>query len=551
MSNKKGGSNVIVQGSILAIASIVSRIIGLIYRIPLLRIVGNIGMSYYSCAFEVYNMLLLISSFSLPLAVSKLVSAKLAEGNKKNAYKVVKGAFIFATTAGLVAALIVYFGAGFFSGTLLKTPMSIYALRVLAPTLLIVALLGVFRGFFQGMGTMMPSAFSQVIEQIINAIVSVVAAYYLARYGTEYGEAFNDPTHYSAAFGAAGGTLGTGAGALSGLLFMLFVFVVYMPVFKRSMRKDRNKEEDSYSEIFYILAVTIIPVLLSTTIYNISSIIDQGIFKNITLAQGYEADIVDDYWGIFSGKYKTLVNVPLAIASSMAASCVPSLTKAFNSGDIEETRKQIYSATRFVMIVAFPCAVGMAVLASPILQLLFNDGTVLAARMLQAGAISIIFYSLSTLSNGLLQGIDRMRIPVRNAAISLVLHIIFVLPLLYIFDLHIFAIIYANAFFALCMCILNEISLKKYSGYDIEFKKTFFIPMLSSFIMGLAVFLVYKGLSIIVSMNAICTIVGIGVGVIVYGLLMLLLKGLTEEEIVKFPKGRTIANKLKRMHLLR
>jgi len=551
MSNKKGGSNVIVQGSILAIASIVSRIIGLIYRIPLMRIVGNIGMSYYSSAFEVYNMLLLISSFSLPLAVSKLVSARLAEGNRKNAYKVVKGAFIFATSAGIVAALIVFFGAGFFSGTLLKTPMSIYALRVLAPTLLIVALLGVFRGYFQGLGTMMPSAFSQIIEQIINAIVSVVAAYFLARYGTEYGKAFNDPSHYSAAFGAAGGTLGTGVGALSGLLFMLFVYMVYMPVFKRSMRKDRSKNEESYSEIFYVLAVTIVPVLLSTTIYNISSIIDQGIFKNITLLQGYDADIVDDYWGIFSGKYKTLVNVPLAIASSMAASCVPSLTKAFNAGDIEETRKQIYSATRFVMIIGFPCAVGMGVLAGPILQLLFNDSTEIAARMLQAGAISIVFYSLSTLSNGLLQGIDRMRIPVRNAAISLVLHILFLLPLLFVFNLHIFAVIYANAFFALCMCVLNEISLKKYSGYNIEVTKTFLIPLMSSVAMGIAVFLVYHGLYSVVKINAVCTIVGIVIGVIVYGLLMLLLKGLTEEEIVKFPKGRTIAGILKRMHLLR
>ncbi|MCR5271683.1 MAG: polysaccharide biosynthesis protein [Lachnospiraceae bacterium] len=551
MSNKKNGStNFILQGSILAIASIVSRIIGLIYRIPLISIVGDIGMSYYGCAFEIYNVLLLISSFSLPLAVSKLVSASLSNGSRRNAMKIFKGALAFAFVSGSIAALIVFFGATYITGDILKTPMAVYALRVLAPTLLIVAVLGAVRGFFQGLGTMMPSAFSQIIEQIFNAVVSVLAAYLLARYGTKYGEAFNDPTHYSAAFGAAGGTLGTGAGALAGLLFVLFVFMIYKPVFKRMYRKDTDSTEQTYKEILFVLAATIIPVLLSTTIYNISSILDQGIFKNVVIAQGYNTDLVDEYWGIFTGKYKTLINVPLSIASAMASSCVPSITRSFQSEDFEDTKRQILSATRFVMIIAFPCTVGMAVLASPILRLLFGDSSEVAANMLAAGAVSIIFYSLSTLSNGLLQGINRMKIPVRNAAIALVLHIVFLLALLYGFNLHIFAVIYANAFFALCMCVLNELSLKKYSGYQIEIKKTYLIPLFSSVVMGVVTFILYKTLDMLIGINFVCTVVSIVVAVIVYGLLMLLLKGLTEEEIVRFPKGRTIAGLLKRIHLL-
>ena len=171
-NKKKSNSNFLVQGTILAVASIISRMIGLVYRIPLRSILGDIGMSYYSCAFEIYNMLLLISSYSLPTAVSKLVSARVAKGEKKNAYRVFKGAFLFAVVSGSVAAVIIYFGASYITGTLLKTPLSIFAVKILAPTLLVVAILGVLRGFFQGLGTMMPSAVSQIIE--LSTIFSII-----------------------------------------------------------------------------------------------------------------------------------------------------------------------------------------------------------------------------------------------------------------------------------------------------------------------------------------------------------------------------------------
>ena len=167
-----------MQGSILAMASIISRIIGLIYRIPLIGIIGDVGMDYYATAFEIYNNLLIISSYSLPLAVSKLVAADMSRGRKKNAFRIFRGALAFATLTGGLAALILFFGAEAFT-VAMKTPFSIFAVRVLIPTLVIVAVLGVLRGFFQGLGSMMPTAISQVLEQIANAIVSIWAAYVL------------------------------------------------------------------------------------------------------------------------------------------------------------------------------------------------------------------------------------------------------------------------------------------------------------------------------------------------------------------------------------
>ena len=187
MSNSKKKSNFLVQGSILAMASIISRIIGLLYRLPMTDIIGDLGNDYYSAAFELYSVMLMISSYSLPLAVSKLVSVSMAKGQRKMTYKILKGALLFAAVSGTIVAIVVYFGAEFFTTVLLKTPFSIFALKVLAPALVVVAILGVIRGFFQGLGTMMPSAVSQIIEQVINAIVSVWAAFMLVRTGAKVG----------------------------------------------------------------------------------------------------------------------------------------------------------------------------------------------------------------------------------------------------------------------------------------------------------------------------------------------------------------------------
>lgn len=554
MSSKKrkNSTSFLVQGSILAMASIVSRVIGLLYRIPLINIIGDLGMDYYSTAFDIYNILLIISSYSLPLAVSKLVSANISKGRRKNVYRILKCALLFASVSGTVAALILFFGGDYFTNEILKSPYSIFAVQVLVPTLLIVAVLGVLRGFFQGLGSMMPSAISQVLEQIVNAIVSVWAAYVLFQYGTKVGAVLGNPQNFAAAYGAAGGTIGTGMGAVIALLFSMFVLFAYVSVYKRQAKRERRAPVDSYSYIFKVLVATIIPVLLSTTIYNCNGLIDRGIFRRIAIFQGYTADEISTWYGIYSGKYKTLINVPISIASALAASSVPALTAAYTNGRMEEVQRQINTAIRFIMVIAFPCAVGMGVLASPILQLVhFSDETGLAAEILRLGAVSIIFFSLSTLSNGLLQGINRMKEPVKNALIALVVDVIVLAALMLLLDWKIYAEVIANAVFGLTMCILNAISVKKYSGYRQEVRKTFLVPIISSVGMGIVVLLVYKALLYLFRYNAIASIAAILIGVITYAVLLLLLKGLSEPEILRLPKGRAIVQLAKRMHLLK
>lgn len=548
---KKSDVNFLMQGSLLAIASIISRVIGLVYRLPLTAIIGKEGNNYYGTAYEIYNLILLISSYSLPLAVSKLVAARMAQGQAKNAWKVLKGALIFATLSGGTFSLVVWFGADFFTSKLLATPLATIALKVLAPVIFLVAIAGVLRGFFQGLNSMMPTALSQIAEQVVNAIISIIAAYFLFDYGKKVGTVLGDPNEYAAAWGAAGGTLGTALGSVASLAFLIFIISIYRKRFRKKMRRDHTRNFEGYGGIMWLLFATIIPVLLSTTLYNVSSIIDQSIFKNFALFQGYKQHTIDVWWGVYSGQYRVIINVPISIASAMASSSVPALTTAFKGGDMDLVRRRIHSATRFIMVIAFPCTVGIFVLAQPIQMLLFSDTDPTSGYMLMVGAISVLFYSLSTLSNGLLQGIDRLRIPVKNAAISLVLQAGFLLAAMQFFRAGIYAVILANAFYAFMMCLLNGLAVKKYSGTKQDVRKTFILPLIGSVIMGIATYVVYKLCVVALHSNALATIIAILVALVVYFVVMLLLGGITREELDRVPHGQKLINLAVKLHLLK
>ena len=549
-NGKKSKNNFIIQGGILAIASLLSRVIGLLYRIPLTNIIGDEGNGIYASAYNVYNIILLLSSYSLPLAVSKLVSVRIGKRELRNAQRIYQGAMIFAFTVGLIAALITFFGASYLTDNLLKSPMSMLSLQILAPAVFLVAVMGVMRGYFQGVGSTVPTAVSQILEQIFNAVISIVAAYFLYAHGEKVALLLRQPS-YAAAYGAAGGTLGTSAGALIGLLFLLFVMQIYKPTMRRQRHRDKTHRVESWGSVYSALFLTIVPVLLSTTIYNISSIVDQGVFNNIMAFQGYTTKAYNSLYGIYSMKYKVLSNVPIALASAMAASSVPSVSAAFASGNEPLVRAKIYSAVRVTMVLSIPCAVGIGILASPILTMLLHDSTPLAANLLRIGSISIVFYSLSTLTNGILQGINRMKAPVIHAAIALVLHVAAFVAMILGFQWNIYAMVYADVLFAIIMCILNNFSIRRHIGYRQEFMKTFLVPLISAAAMGLVVWGSYQGIHIASGSNTIGTLVSICLGILVYFIVFLLLRGMDREELEEMPLGRTLARIAMKLHLIK
>lgn len=564
--NKKGAkraADFVVQGSILAMAGILVRIIGMLYRMPLNDIIGKQGNGYYTSAYNVYNILLILSSYSMPVAISKMISSRLARGEYENCRRILRAGLLYATIAGGIAGCALWFGADLFAG-LMKTPFSSYALKTLAPTIWIMAYLGVLRGYFQGTGTMVPTAVSQILEQIVNAVVSVVAAGLLFQTGAAMNAA-RGAQNYSYALGAAGGTIGTGAGAATALIFFVMLTL-------SKGREVLGEETDpghtadgsgrakaeSYGRLMYVLTITVLPIIVSSAVYNCSNVVDNFLFGQGMDRLGYTGEEIAVFWGAL-GQYQLLFNIPVAVSNALSSSLIPSLTRAVSSGNQEETNQRIAAAVRFSMLIAIPAAVGIGVLAEPVSNLLFaGEDNSLLIRLTMAGALAVVFFSLSTVTNAVLQGLNRLDVPVRHAFLSLAVHIILVEVFLMIFHMGIFSVVFANILFAFMMCLLNGRSIARYAGYRQEYKKTVILPSVCSLLMGTAAWSIYKGLVFLCPAllsggrlgMAVLVFPPVAVSMAVYGVLLVKLKAIDEKELKEMPMGTRLVRLCKRVRLM-
>ena len=551
MSKKSSSkTNFLAQGTILVIASFVAKAIGMIYRIPLTHILGDDGNGYYSTANEIYTIILMISSFSLPLAVSRLVAEREYAGEVKNSYKVLICSLRFAAVTGGILSILTFLLGGVITKYVMGVALASYALRVLAPAIFLFALTGVLRGFFQGHGTMVPTAVSQIIEQIINAIVSVAGAYVMLQYGLKLGEKKGD-AELGTALAAAGGTFGTVASVGVALLFMIVIYLGYRNGFKRRMKKDKTRRRESDRAIYRAITYTILPIVLSTLVYNISTIIDQGVFNHILAGMGFTQKQYATVWGIYSGKFRVLMNVPLSIASCLAPSVVPALTEAMANNDLREAGLRTRDTIRYTMVFTIPCAVGMAALARPIMMMLYgnNDSLALAAGIMQSGALLTVLLALSTLTTGILQGLGEMQAPLVHAATAVAIHLGFLVLFVVKFKWNIYGVVYANIIFGLIICLLNARSIRKKLHYRQEIKKTFLVPVIAAGVMGIAAYLVHRVFNLFAG-NTISTILAVCVGAVVYGICLVKLGGILEREIRRLPKGDLLADLLIRLNIL-
>ena len=564
--NKKGAkraADFVVQGSILAMAGILVRIIGMLYRMPLNDIIGKQGNGYYTSAYNVYNILLILSSYSMPVAISKMISSRLARGEYENCRRILRAGLLYATIAGGIAGCALWFGADLFAG-LMKTPFSSYALKTLAPTSWIMAYLGVLLGYFQGTGTRVPTAVSQILEQIVNAVVSVVAAGLLFQTGAAMNAA-RGAQNYSYALGAAGGTIGTGAGAATAFIFFVMLTLSKgrevlgeetAPV--HTADGSGRAKTESYGRLMYVLTITVLPIIVSSAVYNCSNVVDNFLFGQGMDRLGYTGEEIAVFWGAL-GQYQLLFNIPVAVSNALSSSLIPSLTRAVSSGNQEETNQRIAAAVRFSMLIAIPAAVGIGVLAEPVSNLLFaGEDNRLLIRLTMAGALAVVFFSLSTVTNAVLQGLNRLDVPVRHAFLSLAVHIILVEVFLMIFHMGIFSVVFANILFAFMMCLLNGRSIARYAGYRQEYKKTVILPFVCSLLMGAAAWSIYKGLVFLCPAllsggrlgMAVLVFPPVAVSMAVYGVLLVKLKAINEKELKEMPMGTRLVRLCKWVRLM-
>lgn len=538
--SKEKKNTLIVQGSILALAGIITKMIGFVYRIPMANLLGEEGNGIYSVAFGIYNIALTLSSYSLPLAVSKLVAYRLAKKEHKNAYRVFTNALIFAVVVGATAAAVLFFGAGLLE-QFYERPGLARPLRVLAPTTFVVALLGVFRGYFQGKNNMVPTAISQIVEQFVNAIVSVAAAYQFIK--------VYEGAEDVAAYGAEGGTFGTLGGALAALFFFIFLFFMYRKSAAIHNRRDHS-EQESIAHIYKILILTIIPVILSQTIYQIGYTIDDFIFGNVMKSNGFEKRVISSLQGVFNTQYSQLVNLPVAIATAMAVSTIPNMVQSYYEDGMSGIHKKIDGVIKLNMVIAIPSAVGLAVLARPIISLLFPSLVTyrnLACNLLMFGSFAVVFYAMSTITTAILQANNRMGRPVIHCAISLSIHIMIVYGLLKGTDLGVYALLIGNVTFPLIVCLLNMKAVSECLEYRWKGREMLLKPFLASLLMGVAAYASYRGVLYFTKSMLLGFVLALIVAVIVYLKMLMVFRCFSEDEMEEIPMGNKLYKIMKRL----
>ena len=343
MEDPKKKSTFVFQAGILAAAGMLVKVIGLLYRSPLLSIIGIEGNGYYNAAINIYTIILLISSYSIPSAISKVIAQRLAFKEYRNAQRVFVCALLYVLVVGGAASILTFVGAPFLVG---KNTNAVVALRVLSPTIFFSGFLGVLRGFFQAHGSMVHTSISQVIEQILNAAVSILAAKLLI------GLVADGDATTRAIYGSAGSALGTGAGVLIGLLFMFGMYRLNGGVIKRRVERDKTWHEESYREIFRVIFTIVTPFILSTFIYNCTTVVNMNIYYYLMHYKRVDAILASNNYGIFSGLAVAVVNIPIAIASAMSSAIIPGVASSYVKGTVAQTRKQVTRAIQLTMLIA-------------------------------------------------------------------------------------------------------------------------------------------------------------------------------------------------------
>ena len=547
-------SGFIMQAGILAAAGILVRIIGILYRSPLVAIIGDEGNGYYSTAYTIYTIILLISTNGIPSAVSKIVAGLMAKKQYRNAHKILMGAFCYVFVAGGLASAFCFLFADKIVGE-----SSAMVLKVFTPTIFFSGLLGVFRGYFQAHGSMVQTSFSQIMEQIVNALVSIGAAMLFMSFVKDA------DTSTQAVYGAMGSAVGTGAGVLTALLFMMAIYRVNSKMFRRRRERDRTKGDLSYGQVFKMIFTMVTPVILSTCIYNMSSATNLELYCEIVeKMKGYTEAQATTLYGLYSGKANPITNIPIAFATAMSSAIIPTISATFEKGDKSGTKKKVGDAIKTTMLISIPSAVGLAVLAKPVVFILYPQPATLdmVARLLQVLAISVVFYGLSTLTNGVLQGTGYVNKPVIHAAIALVIQSAVLVALLMFTPLDIYALALAAVCYSFCMCIMNNLAIRKKLGYKQEIVRTFLIPAAAAAWMGAAAFGVYKGMNLLMvtlgvlekgtmhwGINCICLIPAVLIAVIIYFALVIRFGAVSRTELKAMPKGTVLVKAAEKLLL--
>ena len=523
------------NGAFFACCGALAGLLSMIKRIPLTNIIGDNGNAYFSMAFDTYTFFFLFCGYAAPAVVAKMTSARCSKGQFRNTRRVWNVSMALTLGGGLLCTLLMLFLSDFLAGSIYGEPLSAVAMKILSINIVLASVLGLYRGFFQGMGTMVPTSVSRFLEEVLCLAVMLIAAGNMGEYGAKVGALLQN-RNYEQAFGAAGGVLGLTIGSAVPLLFLLVVFAMFQSSFRKKERTDMGKGTESYRRIVRILVLSTLPVVLIALVTQGSVIVDQIMFLKLSPTS---RDTITQ-WGVFSGKYRILANMPGVVITAVCASLVPAISVSNASMNIGRLKDKAQMLIRLSVLLALPAAVFFAVMADTLIPALFKVGEMeLAAKLLRIGSIAIVFQALSMALSGVLQGLERERNVLINSFISFCVHVITLYVLIGKVKMDITGVVVAVIVLFALLFILNLVSIQRRLALRIDWGRMIGIPVISAGVSGVVIFLINRLLTEKISsgvMSWICFLVG----TLIYIALILALHGISERELKEIPGGEII-----------
>lgn len=529
-----------VKGAaILGIAGLLGKLIGALYRIPLTNIIGPEGMGLYQIAYPIYAFLVVISTAGLPTAISKMVSERVAWGDPIGAHRVFRMSFKILIVIGISSMFLMLAGNQILA-QILGNSKSNLSIMAIAPSLFFVSILSAYRGYFQGFQMMAPTAVSQVVEQFVKLVIGLTLAIQWKMNGAEYG--------------AAGALTGVTLGELAALVLLVGVYSrIKRMQKKQSYMKKQKATTESYKDIGLQLFRIAVPVTLGASIMPLVGFVDTILVINRLKVIGFAQSNATVLFGLLTGAVNTLVNMPAVLTVALSMSLVPAIAESFARKDQKSVKKKTLIGLRLAMLIGLPSSIGLFFLAEPILRMLYTSFTnyelMVSTHLLQMMSIGIVFLFLIQTTTGILQGMGRVMIPVRNLCIGASLKVIASYLLI---GMPFFNIQGATIGTVVCYsvaAVLNMISVFRVTDMRIPYKELFCKPMLSAGGMIVAIWLVRVRMIQTGQNGSLGTLLTILAGMITYGILLLITGTLKEEDMMLMPGGEKVNRMMRRTGL--
>ena len=546
MSETGKKQNFLQGAALLAIATAIVKIIGAFYKLPLNMAIGAEGYSYFTTAYDIYSVMLLVSTAGLPVAVSRMVSQASTLGAYTRLRKIFRTALImFAVLGGLTSVLMI-FGAKPLAN-LMNQPDAWISIACLGPCGILICLMSAYRGYFNGQGNMAPTSITQVIEAVIKLVVGLALAFVIIR------------ATRNVALAAGGAIIGVTMGSALALIYMLGKFrrsYKSLPVTPEAPGSTRGTLKE-------LLAIAI-PITIGSAGLQLLTVIESGLYMDrlvyLIEPNQYMGHMVVDgvtaqkaaatLKGLFN-MAQTIFNMPCAFIIPITVSVLPAVTSFLTMGDHKGVRETEESAARITGLLSLPCAVGLTVLARPIMALLggyTGEQLALSAQFMTILGVTVFLYAIIQYTNALLQSHGYVNVPVVNMLSSGVVRLVLVYVMVGNPNLGLLGAPIGAFIGYLLIAVLNLTAIARKVPQKPRLLQNLLRPAIPALVMGVVVFFCYRGLVSLIGLDGSRVIlagVPIAVGAVVYFVCVVLMKSITREDCLLLPKGEKIAKLLR------